>query len=419
MAKKLKAIALLLLAGAAFFFIGSRVYDIKQAQSQSEGRPRGEGRMVTVSVVEASTGVIREELLLTGALKPKEQVDVTPKATGRLEKIYFQIGDRVRAGDLIAELEDDEIRQQVNRASAAIEVSRAARAQREAERRNAEAELERAATLIEDGLVSRQDYEARKTTLAVVSAQLDLAEAQIQQAEAELRELKIRLEQTRIYAPMSGIVAQRYVDPGALVSPSTPLLRIVNLTTLVTQANVPEVNIGSLRVGNETVVRVDAVPDAVFRGRVSRIAPVLDAATRTALVEIDVPNPEGLLKAEMFARIQLDSGRTREAILIPREALVYRGQQPGVYLVEGNEPVFRTIETGLTRGEEVEVLANLEPGTRIVGRGATMLTKGDRIRVARPGEEEGAVRARSEADANPSPTTGAAGAVPAAGSVAR
>jgi multidrug efflux pump subunit AcrA (membrane-fusion protein) len=137
------------------------------------------------------------------------------------------------------------------------------------------------------------------------------------------------------------------------------------------------------------IVSVDAIPDKPFTGRVARISPVLDAATRSALIEIDIPNSGTALKAEMFARIRLDLGSMREATLISRDGLVYRGQQPGVYVVEGDRPVFRPIETGMTREDQVEVLANLPAGTQIVGRGATMIREGDRIRAAGAGENAG------------------------------
>jgi RND family efflux transporter MFP subunit len=209
-----------------------------------------------------------------------------------------------------------------------------------------------------------------------------LANAQVQQAQAELKELQIRLEQSKIHSPMNAHVARRYVDVGALVNPSTPIVSLVNLSVMVTAANVPEREVSKLRPGNQAKVQVDAFRDRVFEGRVARISPVLDAATRSALVEVEIPNPDWGLKAEMFARVMLDLASTRPAVLIPREALVYRGTQPGVYIVQSNRPVFRNIETGLTEGDQVEVLANLEPGTSIVTRGATMLTEGDQIRVA-------------------------------------
>ncbi len=386
----IKRIIWIFVGAGLVFFTGMRVYEIQEKQANPKAAKKNKGgRVITVALTEARTGELRDVLLLTGALKPKEQVDVTAKVTGRLERLYFQIGDPIREGDLIAELEDDEIQQQVNRATASIGVARASMQQREAERKNATVELTRAQSLLDDGLISPQDFAFTKTQLDVVDAQVEFARAQTKQTEAELKELNIRLEQTKIHAPMSGFVATRFVDVGALISPTTPLLKIVNLSTMVTLANVPERNIGRLRVGNPAEIEVDAIPDETFTGRVARIAPVLDAATRTALVEIDVPNPGNQFKAEMFVRIRLDTGTLRSAILIPREGLVYRGTQPGVYVVDGDRPVFRAIETGLTREHNVEVLANIEAGVKIVGRGATILEEGDRINVAfRPGKAE-------------------------------
>lgn len=380
-----KRILGIVIGAGLVIFTGSRIYQVQQAQTTKTKKKKGGARVVSVDVTESRIGLVRENLVLTGSLRAKESVDVTAKGTGRLEKLHFDVGDRAKKGDLIAELEDDELQQQVNRATASIAVTEAFFEQRRAERDNAVAEVKRAQELLDEQLISPQEFASTKTGLAVVNAQVKLAEAQTQQAEAELKELKIRLAQTKVYSPMTGIIATRNVDEGALISPAMPIVRIVNLTTMVTRGNVPERNIGRLRIGNKATVRVDAIPDLVFTGRVARIAPVLDAATRSALIEIDIPNPQGGLKAEMFARIELDLGTTRNAVLIPREGLVLRGQQPGVYTVEGDRPTFREIETGMTTGDQVEVLANLGPGVKIVGRGATMLREGDRIRVAGAG----------------------------------
>ena len=378
-----KRLLAIVIGGGLVFLVGSRVYEIQQEQSAPKKKKGGGGRTVSVDLSEARRGQVREILLLTGALKPKESVAVMAKAQGRLEKVHFQVGDRVKRGEMIAELEDDELEQRVRRAEAAIQVSAANVSQRAAELANVKANLERAQQLFEEGLLSPQEFEQQRTGVQMIEAQGQLAAAQREQAEAELRELRIQLEQTKIYSPMAGIVAIRHLDEGALVNAASPILTIVNLSVMVTLGNVPERNVGKLRVGNIAEVRVDALPDEVFRGRVARIAPVLDAATRSALIEIDIANPNAVLKAEMFARINLDLGTMREATLIPRDGLVYRGQQPGVYVVEQeNQPVFRAIETGMTRENEVEVLANLMPGTTIVGRGATMLRDGDRIAVA-------------------------------------
>ncbi len=395
----IKRVAIILVLAGLAVLGGFRIRQAYVASSvpKTPRGPTGGTRVVSVSVDKARVGVVRDEILITGSLKPKETVDVNSKATGRVEKIYCHVGDVVKVGDLIAELEDAELQQQVKRATASQAVARAAQRQREAELSNAKAELARARTLHEEGLIPKQELEARQTSYQVVQAQVQLSRAQVDQAQAELNELQIRLEQTTIHAPMTGHVARRYVDVGALVNPATPIVNLVNLSVMVTMANVPEREMSKLRIGNKAKVQVDAFGDQTFEGRVIRIAPVLDAATRSALVEVEIPNPNAGLKAEMFARVILDLATTRHAVLIPREALVYRGQQPGVYLLQGNRPMFRNIETGLTEGDSVEVTGNLEADTPIITQGASMLTEGDQIRIAGQGAKGGRTGRSGEA----------------------
>jgi RND family efflux transporter MFP subunit len=403
--RRSKKVIWIVVIAAAATFAGLRIREAYSLQTESagkKGKKGGGSRIVSVSVEAAREGSVREEILLTGSLRSKEQVEVTAKATGRVEKIMFELGDKVKSGDLIAELEDDELQQQVNRANASIAVVRASTKQRMAELENSKAHLARAETLLKEGLIPKADYESRLTAFQVVEAQIQLAHAQERQAQAELNELKIRLAQTRIYSPMTGVVARRHVDPGALLGPSTPILSVVNLSTMVTMANVPEREVGKLRVGNKAMVEVDAFSDRKFTGRIARISPVLDAATRSATVEVEIPNPDGGLKVEMFARVTLDLESSRRAVLIPREGLVYRGQQPGVYVHQASRPVFRPVETGLIVGNDVEILANLEAGTAIVTRGASMLREGDQVQLA--GEGKGrkgeARRAGAEKEGN-------------------
>ena len=136
---------------------GMRIADLQDKQAISSKKKKKTARTVSVEVTQARRGSLREDLVITGALKPKEQVDITAKATGRVEKLYFYVGDPVKAGELVADLEDDELQQQVNRATASIAVSRASSSQREAELENAKAELDRSQKLLADELISPQD----------------------------------------------------------------------------------------------------------------------------------------------------------------------------------------------------------------------------------------------------------------------
>jgi RND family efflux transporter MFP subunit len=387
MPKTLKTIALLSILLLALGFVGYRVwqaYEKKSVAASSAAAKSGAARVIGVSTARARVVPVRENIEITGSLKPKEQVDVTSKVTGRVEQISVQVGDYVRRGQVIAELEDAELAQQVRRAEAARDVARASVQQRNAELANAKADAARAKLLADQGLIARQDYETKVTAYQVFQAQVALANAQTEQATADLRELKIQLSQMRIVAPLSASVAQRFVDVGAVVSPATPIVRLVNIATMVTLANVPEKEVSKLRLGSRAFIMVDALSNTPIGGKIARISPVLDPATRTALVEVEIPNPGGALRAEMFARVRLDIAATRDAILIPRDALVYRGQQAGVYVLMQDKPVFRGVEAGSAFGDDIEIVSNLPAGTTIINRGAAMLQEGDQIRIDRP-----------------------------------
>ena len=346
------------------------------------GGPAGRGQLVEAAAPERTT--ITDRLSLIGSLRAQQRVEVTSKVSGRLPEVRVDRGDRVKAGQIVARLEDDELRQQVRRADAAIQVARAFLAQREAELANRETELERYRNLSADGVVSSQQLETASTNLQVTRAQMSLADAQVAQAEAELEELRIRLGQTEIASPLTGVVATRYVDAGAFVSPATPIFLILDLSTMLTVINVPERDINKIRVGSAAKVTVDALAGEEFTGRVVRISPILDPQTRTAPVEIELENSGEHLKAEMFARVDLNLETEREALLVPRDALVYRNDRQGVFVVDAETARFQAVTTGLTEGDLVEIVEGVGDRDVIVSRGANLLQNGDPIQVMSP-----------------------------------
>src|SRR3990172_3096464 len=310
-----------------------RLYGALWGNDGGVAGPRGPGRGQPVEVAEAKRVDVQENVALVGSLRPKERVDVAPKVGGRLVELRVDLGDSVKAGQLIARIEDGELRQQVRRAEAALQVSKASVAQRQAEMQSMKLEAERYQSLQSDGIVSSQQTEQAQTQVQVAEAQVELARAQTEEAEAALEELRIRMSQTEIFSPIAGVVARRYVDAGALLSANDPIVMVINLTRMVTVVNIPERQLVKIQVGDEATVAVDALGGEETTGRVVRISPLLDPQTRTAEVEIEIPNPTGRLKGEMFARVDLNLTQQREAILVPREALVYRNAEPGVFVV--------------------------------------------------------------------------------------
>jgi len=373
-------------------FIGYKVFQAVKAKSEIQqtatgqpgggrGGPGGGGRAQTVQTGAVTSGKISEKITLTGSLRAKERVDVNPKIQGRIVGITVDTGQAVARGALIAEIEDDEIKQQVERSKAAIAVVDASIAQREAELNNAKAEMDRKRQLVEAGLLSRIELDSLETRYRVAQSQLELARAQRRQSEAEQRELNIRQSQTRVYSPINGIVAKRHVDIGAMASAATPVVTVVSVSPMVIEAQASERDIARIRRGSPVNVTVDSLPGQIFAGRVMRISPLLDPQTRNGLVEIEIPNRNGMLKGEMFARIELDLGSQRETALLPRDALVYRGEQPGVYVIESEKAKFQPVATGLTQEDKVEVVNGLKAGDVVITRGSNLLKDGDRVRV--------------------------------------
>lgn len=374
-----------LIFGGVLFaaFIGFRLYQEWPAE-ESAGfggmPPGGFGRSVGAAVVEL--GPVSESVTLVGSLRAQERVDVTPKINGRLISVRVDIGDEVTRGQLLAQLEDEELQQQVQQSDAALDVSRAVVNQRELELKNQQAILDRTRGLHDSGLISSEELEQTQTRYDVAQAQLNLARAQLVQAEAGLRELRIRLDQTRVVAPIAGLVGRRFVDPGALVNANTPVVTLVKLDNVELVAGVPERDLAKVVVGAAGEVFVDALPGVSFSGTVARISPLLDPQTRTAQVEVVIANPQLRLKAEMFARVELDLGSKREALRIPRDALVVRGQQQGVFLVNEATASFREIQIGIAEDDWVEVTAGLELGDTVATLGANLLRDGDPVRVS-------------------------------------
>lgn len=394
--KSIKALLIIAPFALLIGFTGYRVYqEMKKSDAPPAGgsgggqggaRPGGAGgagggRAQQVQTGVAGTGQIAESVALTGSLRPKQVVDVNSRIAGRLTKMLVDTGYPVAQGALIAVIEDDEIRQQLERSKAALAVVDAQIAQRQAELGNAKIELERRTQLVESGVLSRNELDTLQMRYAVSQSQLELARAQRRQSEAEERELTIRQSQTRITSPITGTVARRHVAIGAMVSSANPIVTVVSNSPMIVDAQVAERDVTRIRRGLMVDVTIDSLPGEKFTGRIMRISPTLDPQTRNGMVEIEIPNRGGVLKGEMFARLRLDLGTSRRTLLIARDALIYRGDQPGVFTIEEEKAKYVPLETGLTAEDKVEVVKGLKEGDVVITRGSNLLKDGDRVRV--------------------------------------
>jgi len=334
MKHKVVLIIIVLFAG----FVGWQVYERLAASGKPElGRRGAVPVAVEVSPVEIRT--MKDIGRFTGSLVPKSQFVVAPKIAGRLDRLYVRIGDPVKRGALIAELESDEIFQQVDQAKAELDVARANFAESRSALEIAAREFERVKALRQKKIASESELDAAEAQVSAQEARQRVAAAQVAQKEAALRAAQIRLSYTKINATWEDgdetrVVGERFVDEGAMLAPNTPIVSILDIGKLTGVIHVIERDYPKILVGQRADVSTDAYPGKVFSGTVVRLAPLIKEVSRSARVEIEISNPERLLKPGMFIRAQIEFSRTEGATAVPLTSLVTRGGQQGVFQLD-------------------------------------------------------------------------------------
>jgi HlyD family secretion protein len=393
-------VAIVALAGVAFYtgFFSRPPAEAAGPNEAGRGPGGGGGAFarppMTVELAAPTRADVSQTLTVVGNLVGEQTVAVVPKTAGRLENVYVKLGDRVGRGQRIGKIEDREILEQVKQAEAAFEVGRARIRQREADLKFAETNLTRSRELFGRQLLPRQSLDDADARYQAVVAQLELARAQLTQSQARLEELRITLANTVIVSPVNGFVARRSADAGAYVSQNAPIVDVVDISLVRLVANVVEKDLRRIDQGEAATVEVDAFPGETFSGRVARVAPVLDPATRTAQIEVEIPNERNRLKPGMYARVSLTIEQRAKALTVPSNAIVSVEGERGVFLAANNTATFRSVDIGIEEPARVEILKGLTDGDRVVTTGAGALQTGDRIIIAgqAPGGRSGGAR---------------------------
>jgi len=398
---------LVALAGGAWYFYGP---DDTAAAPATAAGGRGRGAVaMTVETAPASRHEITDFITVVGNLVGEATVDVGPRVAGRIEAVPVKLGDRVERGQVVAKVEDRELRQQISQVQANLEVNRATVLARQNDAKVTTSALERARMSEERGLISKQALEDAESRYNSADSQVTMAQAQFASTQARLEELKITLSNTSVVSPVDGFVGRRNLDPGAFAGTNTAILSLVDISTVRLIANIVEKDFKRVERGAEAVVEVDAFPGERFTGQVSRMAPVFDPATRTATIEIEVANPGFRLKPGMYARVRLMAEHRPDALTVPRAAVVDVGGRRGVYLVDEDVARFRDVRTGLSDDQRIEVLEGLEDGTVVVTTGALAIRDGERVTTAgaaRRGGDQPGGRGRGERSGTTPPAAG-------------
>jgi RND family efflux transporter MFP subunit len=389
----LGVVLLLILAGA--FVAGYLPQANRNTALAKEAKESGTA-LPLVNVMEVKQGARKSELVLPGNIQAVTEAPVLARASGYIKKRYVDIGDRVKDGQLLAEIDAGELDQQVQQAKASVEQTRSALDQATANlqqgKTNSEMSrltYERWSALVQKGAVSRQDadtykaqYEASGQSVQALEKAVSVAKSNIAVAEANLGRLTEMQSYLKVRAPFDGVITLRNVDTGALVNDgSTLLFRIAQTERLRTYVNVPQADATSIRVGQQAELKIPDLPSKSFTGTVTRTANSLDPVTRTLLAEVQVPNTGGLLLPGMYSEVSFTTPRKEPPLLIRADALIVRGNGNTVAVVGDDNVVhFQKVEVGRDYGDQMEIVGGLEMGQRVVISAGDVVRENARVK---------------------------------------
>lgn len=365
-----------------------------------QGGGKDATKPVPVETAPIERGPIALKRTFSGELEALAEFVVSPKVSGRVERMFVNIADGVTKGQVVAELDNDEYVQAVAQARADLEVAGANRSEARSAFEIAEREFKRTESLLKRGIASDSQFDAARQELLAKKSRFQVAEAQVAKAESALQTANIRLGYTQVTAGWSGddqqrVVAERYVDEGQTVAANTPLLLIVALDPIVGVVFVTEKDYAHLQPGQQVSLTTDAYPGESYTGSIDRIAPIFRQSTRQARVEMRIDNPRHRLKPGMFIHATVLLKELPEALIVPEQALTLRDDRQGLFVVnaDGRSVSWREVTIGIREGDRVEVQGQGLSG-RVVTLGQQLISDGAAVMMAGP--ENGAADGKKE-----------------------
>lgn len=364
--KKLLAFLIVLLFIVSFAgLIAFRAHEkaLKQKVSAQEERA------IPVEAFRVAQTKMKAAIALTGTISAYEDVAVFPRISGsKVIKIYKEVGDFVKSGETLAELDTEMIEAQLKQAYASKASASAAIRQAEIQVSTIKKDYERIKKLYEEEVVPRQQLDQIEGQYLAAQAALDMAKKKLEEVEALIKQLELTKSYHQILAPTSGVISERKIEVGEIVSVSSPVFKINSISKVKVKGSIPENHVHGVKPGMEAEVLVDAYPDKKFLGKVRLVSPTVDPKTRTAEIEIEIENKDFLLKPGMFTRVRIDMGE-REVLFIPQQALK-RFEGTGTYYVfvvdENRRARIKEIVIGDRSEDKIEVVRGLSLNELVV-----------------------------------------------------
>lgn len=352
------------------------------------------------AVVDVTRGNLASALTVAGQFEPYQEVDLHAKVSGYIRWIKVDIGDRVRQGEVLADLEVPELRDQLQGAQAEVRHSQSEIGRAQSEVTSAEAthaalhaEFTRllAASKQRPGLIAEQELDDARSKdqeseaqIGVAKASLNAMEQQLGVSNANSHRIQTLTDYEQIISPFTGVVTMRYADTGSLIQAGTssdtqsmPVVRVAQSDLLRLRMPVPESDVPYIHVGGNVQIKVSAT-GRTFVGKIIRFTRALDANTRTMLTEVDVPNPDLVLSPGMYAETMIQLQQKNDTLTLPSQAVVQDGDHDYVLIVDSTNHVQRrNVKVGIQTANRMEVLSGLHAGEHVIASGQTSYETGE------------------------------------------
>ena len=369
------------------------------ARADAKAEPAAAIQVSTAPVVERSTN---RGVEVVGSLEAQDEVTVSSQASGNLESISVDLGSPVSRGQVIARIDQRELKLKRDQAEAALHQAEAKLGitrdgkidpQKQPDVRQAVAGLERARydltaakKLFDAGTISNQQYDVYQKTVEQAEARYQASLENVRNLEGIIEEKRAALDLTKkqladsdIISPLSGVVKEKTASRGEYLQPGKPVVTIVQINPLRLRLEVPETFAASIAKGQVVTLKVDSFADREFKGVIKRINPSMDEKSRSLMAEAEVANPNALLRPGMFARSQIVSNAKTIALMVPEKAVVSLAGVTKIFILEGSVAVERIVKLGARDGSLVEILEGIKPGERVITSNAEQLHDGSAV----------------------------------------
>lgn len=300
---------------------------------------------IPVEVASVRAGDVSAYYSSTATLEAEQEAMVVAKVKGIVKKLAVEEGDYVKAGDILASLEDEQLALEAEQAKATMD--------------RLNNELKRKEELYKKNLVSAQEFENAKYEFQAQKSAFELA--------------KLQVQYSQIKAPISGVISDRLIKVGNMIDVNQQVFKITDFDPLLAVLNVPEHELSKLRKGQQTIIQVDAVQDQTFAGQVLRMSPTVNPETGTFEVTVSIKDESRRLKPGMFGRVRIVYDTHKNTLLIPKNAVMTEDGVSSVYVINKKLAYRKPVSTGYINGDNIEILKGLSPADTVVTIGQSSL----------------------------------------------